>query len=99
MSALIPRRSAPVQVLDPDATLNQQIIRAQTPGVLAAARIQSAAFATNVGIQQAAMLSMAVNRAFELSPAGEQVYQALLMAYGSVAVSELQSLGLHGRSF
>lgn len=104
MSSLIPRRPAPapapVQVLDPDAALNRQIVRAQTPGVLAAASIQSAAFATNVALQQAAMLSLAANRAFKMSPMGEDVYQAIFMAYGSVAVTEIQRLGLHpGGSF
>lgn len=97
MSSLIPRRPAPapMRVIDPDDALNRQLVRAQTPGVLAAARIQSAAFATNVAIQQAAMLSAAANRAFKMSPMGEEVYQAIFMAYGSMAATEIQRLGLH----
>jgi len=92
MSSLVPRRS--VQIARPDDALNQRVLRAQGPGIVAAARIQSAAFATNVALQQAAMLSMAANRAFKLSPMGEDIYQAILMAYGSLAATEIQRLGM-----
>jgi hypothetical protein len=95
MSSLVSRRSILAQRLDPNETLGQQIAQAQTPGLVAAAHLQAAAFATHVAIQQSAMLSMAVNRAFEQSPAGEQVYNAIFLAYGSVAVSEIQRLGVH----
>ena len=93
MSSLI-RRSAAAPPVAPDAELSRRIADAQVPGLLTAARIQSAAFATNIAIQQAGMLSMAVNRAFEMSPAGEHVYNAIFMAYGSVATIEIQRLGL-----
>jgi hypothetical protein len=95
MSSLIPRRSAPVQVLDPDAALNRQIVRAQAPGLVAAARLQSVGLAAHVGIQQAGVLQLAVSRAFEQAPAGEHVYQAIFLAYGSVATAEIQGLGIH----
>lgn len=75
--------------------LIQQIAHAQAPGLVAAARLQAVGLAAHVGIQQAGMLQMAVNRAFEMSPAGEHVYQAIFLAYGSVATTEIQRLGLH----
>lgn len=98
MSSLI-RRSTQ-QAVQPDPLLSAQVADAQAPGLVSAARIQSVAFATNVAIQQAAMLSMATNRAFELSPAGEHVYKAIFLAYGSVAANEIQRLGMYegGRS-
>lgn len=86
--------------VQPDPLLSAQVTDAQAPGLVVAARLQSVASATNVGIQQAGMLSMAVNRAFELSPAGEHVYNALFLAFGSVAATEISRLGMYqgGRS-
>lgn len=89
------RRPATAQALELDAALSQHLHHAQMPGLVAAARIQSAALAAGVGVHEAARLSRAVNWAFEQSPAGEPVYQAIFMAYGAVAASEVQRLGLH----
>lgn len=89
------RRSASVQTSDPNEALSCQIARAQAPALVAAARIQAVGFAADVGLQQAERLQIALNRAFTASPAGEAVYQALFAAYGAVAVSEIQRLGIH----
>lgn len=94
MSSLIPKRQP--QVVPADVVLNARLRAAQEPGIVAAARLQAGAFAANVALQQAAMLSMAANRAFKLSPMGEDSYQAILAAYGSLATIEIQRLGLHG---
>ena len=41
------------------------------------------------------MLSRSADAAFKVSPMGEDTYRAILMAYGSVAVNEIQSLSFH----
>ena len=93
------RHTSSAPVPEPDDSLSQQIARAQAPGLVAAARLQAVGLAASVGIQQAGMLQLAVSRAFEMSPAGEHVYQAIFLAYGSVASTEIQRLGVHQDGF
>jgi hypothetical protein len=95
MSALV--RRSPTQVIQPDPILNAQVAEAERGGITAVARIQAGAFATSVAMQNATMLSRAANAAFKVSPMGEDVYQAILMAYGSLAVNEIQGLSFQGR--
>jgi hypothetical protein len=90
MSSLVRRNPTPV--LQPDQRLNAQVADAERVGVTAVARIQAGAFATSVAMQNACMLSRAANAAFKVSPMGEDIYQSILMAYGSLAVTEIQSL-------
>jgi hypothetical protein len=84
-------------VVRPDPTLNAQIAEAERVGIAAVARIQAGAFATSVAMQNAVMLSKAANDAFKVSLMGEYVYQDIFMAYGSLAVAEIQALGLQDR--
>lgn len=96
MSALVrrqPTRPAPA----PDQLLNAQVVEAERVGIAAVARIQAGAFATSVAMQNACMLSRAANAAFKVSPMGEEVYQAIFMAYGSLAATEIQALALQQR--
>jgi hypothetical protein len=44
------------------------------------------------------MLSRAANAAFKVSPMGEDVYQSIFAAYGTLAITEIQSLSFRGRS-
>jgi hypothetical protein len=88
-----PRQSAPA----PDPRLNSQVAEAERVGIATVARLQAGAFATSVAIQNATMLSQAANEAFKISPMGEHVYQAIFAAYGSLAVAEIQALGLQNR--
>ena len=67
---------------------------AERVGVAAVARLQAEAFAASVAMHNASMLSRSADAAFRISPMGEDIYRAILMAYGSVAVAEIQSLGL-----
>jgi hypothetical protein len=90
MSNLIRRTSTPAP--RPDHLLNAQVADAERVGVTAVARLQAGAFATSVAMQNACMLSRAANAAFKVSPMGEDIYQSILMAYGSLAVTEIQSL-------
>jgi hypothetical protein len=92
MSNLIRRIAQPVQ---PDPLLSAQIADAQTPGLVTAGRLQSVGLAATVAIQQAETLQLAVHRAFELNPAGDHVYKAIFLAYGSVATAEIQRLGMY----
>jgi hypothetical protein len=93
---IVPRRSAQV-VVQPDRALNIEVAEAERGGIAAVAHIQAAAFATSVGMSNAMMLSQAADIAFRTSPMGEDVYRSILAAYGTVAVSEIQALGLrHG---
>ncbi len=90
MSSLIRRTFQPVPA--PDQRLNAQVMDAERVGIVAVARIQAGAFATSVAMQNACMLSRAANAAFKVSPMGEDIYQSILMAYGSLAVTEIQGL-------
>jgi hypothetical protein len=96
MSSLV-RRSTPQPVSAPDRLLNNQVAEAERVGIAAVARIQAGAFATSVAMQNACMLSRAANAAFKVSPMGEDIYQSILMAYGTLAVTEIQSLSFHDR--
>src|ERR1700677_222034 len=78
--------------VQPDQTLNAQVGDSERVGVTAVARIQAGAFATSVAMQNACMLSRAANAAFKVSPMGEDIYQSILTAYGSLAVTEIQGL-------
>lgn len=95
MSALV--RRSPQPATPPDQVLNAQVRDAERVGITAVARIQAGAFATSVAMQNATMLSRAANAAFRVSPMGEDIYQSILMAYGSLAVSEIQALNLRDR--
>jgi hypothetical protein len=81
----------------PDPVLNGEIMGAERDGLATVARLQAGAFAASVAMHNACMLSRAANAAFKVSPMGEEIYQSILMAYGSLAVFEIQSLGLHGK--
>jgi hypothetical protein len=88
-----PRRSA--SPAHPGQALNAAVLAAQQPGIEAAARIQSGAFAASVGMHHAATLSKAADAAFRMSPMGEDVYRGLLLAYGDFAVTEIMRLSMH----
>ena len=47
-----------------------------------------------MALQNATMLSRAANAAFKVSPMGEDVYQAIFMAYGTLAINEIQGLSM-----
>lgn len=79
----------------PDPRLNSQVAEAERVGIAAVARIQSGAFAASVAMQNATTLSRSADAAFRISPMGEDIYRAILMAYGSFATNEIQRLGLH----
>lgn len=95
MSNLIRRTLQPA--LAPDQRLNTQVAEAERVGITAVARLQAGAFATSVAMQNACMLSRAANAAFRVSPMGEDIYQSILMAYGTLAVTEIQSLSFQDR--
>jgi hypothetical protein len=95
MSNLVRRQSS--QPVAPDRLLNAQVAEAERVGIAAVARIQAGAFATSVAMQNACMLSRAANAAFKVSPMGEDIYQSILMAYGSLAITEIQSLSFQDR--
>jgi hypothetical protein len=82
----------------PDRTLNAQVAAAENPGIVAVARLQAGAFATSVALQNAVMLSRSANAAFKVSPMGEELYQSIVAAYGTLAVAEIQNLAMRGRS-
>lgn len=94
-SDIVPRQAAPAP--QPDRLLNTQVAEAERVGIAAVARIQAGAFATSVAMQNATMLSRAANAAFKVSPMGEDIYQAILMAFGTLAVTEIQALSLQDR--
>jgi hypothetical protein len=95
MPNLVPRHST--QVAPPDRLLNAQVADAERVGVTAVAHLQAGAFVTSVALQNATMLSRAANAAFKVSPMGEEVYQAIFMAYGTLAINEIQGLSFRGQ--
>jgi hypothetical protein len=95
MRNFVPRSAAPV--VQPERRLNTQVADAEMIGITTVARIQAGAFATSVAMQNACMLSRAANVAFKTSPMGEDIYQAIFMAYGTLAVTEIQALSLQDR--
>ena len=88
-NSLATRNSLP---LPADDTLSAQVLAAQRPGINSAVRIQGAAFASSVAMHHATMLSHSADVAFRVSPMGEDAYRAILGAFASVAVNEIQSL-------
>ena len=96
MSSLVRKQPIPAQA--PDSGPNAEVAAAERVGIAAVARVQAGAFVTSVAMQNATMLSRAANAAFKVSPMGEDVYQAIFMAYGTLAISEIQSLSFHGRA-
>jgi hypothetical protein len=95
MSSLVPRRTQ--LVVQPDSALNADVAAAERGGIVAVARVQAGAFVASVSMQNACMLSRAADASFRVSPMGEETYRAILMAYGSLAVTEIQSLSFQGR--
>lgn len=95
MPNLIPYRAQ--QPAQPDPVANAEVAAAHRAGFGAMARIQTGAFVTSVAMQNAAALSLAANASFKVSPMGEEVYQAIFRAFGSLAVAEIQALSVQGR--
>jgi hypothetical protein len=91
---LVPRQAA--QVAFPDPILNAQVASDERRALGAVVRVQGAAFAAQVAMSNANMLSRAADVAFRMSPMGEDVYRSILLAYGSVAIAEIQALGIQG---
>lgn len=96
MSSNLVRRTT-TQPVQPDPILNSQVVTAERVSLGAVARLQGAAYATSVALQNAVMLSKATDAAFKVSPMGEDVYRAIFLAYGSLAATEIQVLGLQNR--
>ena len=65
---------------------------AQVSGQRAAAKIESAAFATHVALSHATMLSAAEGRALEHAPLGEARYKAINDAFAGYCCEEIQLL-------
>lgn len=95
MSNIVSRRVA-APVAPRDDALNVQVADAERVGIASVARLQAGAYVTSVALQNATMLSRAANAAFKVSPMGEEVYQAIFMAYGTLAINEIQGLGFRG---
>ena len=65
---------------------------AQVPGQRAAAKIESAAFATHVALSHATMLSAAEGRALQQAPLGEARFKAINDAFAGYCCEEIQLL-------
>jgi hypothetical protein len=83
--------SQPVQ---PDPLLNALVARNELVGIDAMSGIQIGGVVSTVGLQGVVGLSQAVDAAFRVSPMGEDHYRAILAAYGTLVVSEIQALGM-----
>jgi hypothetical protein len=92
--ANIVRRQQQTTAVVPDQVLSAQVVEAERVGIASVARLQAGAYVTSVALQNATMLSRAANAAFKVSPMGEDVYQAIFMAYGTLAINEIQGLSM-----
>lgn len=72
--------------------LERRLAEVQLPGQLAAAKIESAAFATHVALQHTAMLSAAEARLLAQAPLGEARYRAIVDAFAGYCCQELALL-------
>jgi len=91
--SLVSRSHTPA--IRPDQTLNAQIADAERPSFVAAARVHGGAFVASSAMHHAMMLSRTADVAFRVSPMGEDIYRAILMAYGAFATNEIQRLSFH----
>lgn len=92
MSSLIRRSTSPA--VSGDHLLTAQVATAERVGVSSVARLQAGAYVTSVALQNATLLSRAANAAFKVSPMGEDVYQSIFLAFGTLAINEIQALSM-----
>jgi hypothetical protein len=97
MSKKLSSRGTQIVPTQRDDALIAQVADAERVGIASVARLQAGAYVTSVALQNATMLSRAANAAFKVSPMGEEVYQAIFMAYGTLAINEIQSLSMRRR--
>jgi|GEM_PF-2496685 len=72
--------------------LGARLRDSQVPGQIAAAKIESAAFAARTALSHAAMLSGAEARAIEYAPLGEARYKVICDAFAGYCCEELALL-------
>jgi hypothetical protein len=75
-----------------DQRLNDQVRNAERPGLVGAVHVHGGAFVASVAMHHAIMLSRTADAAFRVSPLGEDTYRSILMAFGTLAVNEIQGL-------
>lgn len=85
------------RVVRPDVS-GTQVVVAQQRGVTVAAHIHGGAFATLTALHNATMLSRAAEAAHRASPAGDEVYEKILTAYGNFAAAEIRQLSTPARA-
>ncbi|HTW43110.1 MAG TPA: hypothetical protein VMD79_12415 [Solirubrobacteraceae bacterium] len=84
------------QVVQPGPAVPTELALAQLPGMRAAAAIHAGAFASSAAMHHAASISRAADAAFKTSPMGEDVYRAVVLAFGDLATMEIRALILKG---
>ena len=87
---LIAHRSRPLAIRD--RRVAAEVQRARRPAVLAAARIEAAAFATHTAMHHAGMLSATEARLIQQAPLGEPRYKAIADAFAGYACHEIAML-------
>lgn len=76
--------------------LSRELAVAQQGGQVAAAKIESAAFATHVALHHAGMLSAVEARLIAQAPLGEPRYKAIADAFAGYACHEIAILACKG---
>jgi hypothetical protein len=87
---VIPRRGSALGRTD--RQLADALRRSQVPGKVAAAKIESAAFAAHVAMAHAGSLSALEGRLIQQAPVGEGRYRAIADAFAGYACQELSLL-------
>lgn len=85
-------RSSPRRMTRYERKLGTALREAQIPGQRAAAKIESAAFATHVALTHATMLSAAEGRAIQIAPLGEPRYKAIVDNFAGYCCGEISLL-------
>jgi hypothetical protein len=88
---LISYRSRPLAVRDRRTAA--EVRKARRPALLAAARIEAAAFTAHTAMHHAGMLSATEARLIQQAPLGEPRYKAIADAFAGYACHEIAMLG------
>jgi hypothetical protein len=92
MSDRLPIRSTPV--FPPDPRLNAELVDAERRAIAAIARLNAGALVARFAMHHAAELSEEAGAAYRRGPVGEEGYEEIIAAFRTVAVAELENLGI-----
>lgn len=94
MSSTSLARPSPGSLSRQSRATSRDIDLARSDGVVAAARVEAASFATHVALHHAAILSNLEAQLIERTPLGERRYEAIVNSFVGTACSEIAALSV-----